>query len=78
MAINISVQYNGGFLPGVIFHTVVDPMLLPLRNPFKRHENMLSLQPMIPPNFSLDSIACIVLHNLTMSACNPTIARKTF
>ena len=27
----------------------VDPMLLPSGNPFKCHEELLSLQPMIPP-----------------------------
>ena len=32
MAINnVSVQYNGGFLPDIIY--TVDPMLLPSRNP---------------------------------------------
>ena len=51
MAINVvvSVQHNGGFLPGIILS--VDPMLLPLGNPFKCHEDiLLSLQSMIPPN----------------------------
>ena len=46
MAINVSVQHNGGFLPGII---VVDPMLQPLGNPLKCHEEVLYLQPMIPP-----------------------------
>ena len=31
-------------------YTVVDPMLLPLGNPFKRHEDVLSLKAMIPPS----------------------------
>ena len=44
MAINVSVQYYGG-----ISYTV-DPMLLPSGNPFKCHEEILYLQPMIPPN----------------------------
>ena len=35
MAINVSVQYNGGFLPR---HYYVDPMLFPSENPFKCHE----------------------------------------
>ena len=47
MAINVSVQYNGGLLPDII--DTVDSMLLPLENPFKCHEGVLSLQPMIPP-----------------------------
>ena len=47
MAINVSVQYNGGLLPDMYY--TVDPMLLPSRNPFKCHEEVLYLQPMIPP-----------------------------
>ena len=46
MAINVSVKHNGGFLPDI---TTVDPMLLPSGNPFKCHEEVLYLQPMIPP-----------------------------
>ena len=45
MAINVSVQYNGGLLPDF----TVDPMLLPSGNPFKCHEEVLYLQPLIPP-----------------------------
>ena len=47
MAINnvVNVQYNGGLLPDTY---TVDPMLLPSGNPFKFHEEVLSLQPMIP------------------------------
>ena len=46
-AINVSsVQHNGvGFSP----YYIVDPMLLPSGNPFKCHEEVLYLQPMIPP-----------------------------
>ena len=48
MAINVSVQYNGGLLLDIILS--VDPMLLPSSgNPFKCHEGVLFLQPMIPP-----------------------------
>ena len=50
MAINIvSVQHNGGFLPGIILF--VDPCNVLLRsgNPFKCHEEVLYLQRMIPP-----------------------------
>ena len=46
MAINVSVQHNGGFSPR---HYTVDPMLLPSRNPIKCHEEVLYLQPLIPP-----------------------------
>ena len=46
MAINVpvSLQYNGGSLPDIILLT----MLLPLGNPIKSHEEVLSLQPMFP------------------------------
>ena len=44
-SIGTVVQCNGGFLR----HDTVDPMLLPSGNPFKCHEEVLSLQPMIPP-----------------------------
>ena len=42
MAINVvvSVQYNGGLLLDIILLN---------RNPFKCHEDVLYLQPMIPP-----------------------------
>ena len=36
-----------GFSPTL--YCFVDPMLLPLGNPIKCHEDVLSLQPMIPP-----------------------------
>ena len=66
MAINVSVQYNGGLLPDIILltlcyfhrgtclnamprHYTVDPMLLPSGNLFKCHEEVLYLQPLIPP-----------------------------
>ena len=56
MAMNvISVQYyNGGLLLDIIY--TVDPRLLPLLgNPFKCHGGeVLSLQPMIPPNKRFD------------------------
>ena len=44
MAINVSVQYNGGLLPGIILFTV-HPRLLPSGNQFKCHVEVLSLQP---------------------------------
>ena len=48
MVINVvSVQYNGGFLSDIILS--VDPISLPSGNPFKFHEEVLYLQPMIPP-----------------------------
>ena len=43
----LSVQHNGGVFPGIIY--TVDPMLLPSGNPFECHEEILYLQPMIPP-----------------------------
>ena len=47
MAIDVSVQYNGGLLPDIIL--TVDPILFPSGNPFKCHEEVLYLQPLIPP-----------------------------
>ena len=44
MAINVSVQYDGGFLPDIILL-----MLLPSGNPFKCHEEVLYFQLLIPP-----------------------------
>ena len=59
MAINASVQqYNGGLLP-----VTVDPMLLPLGNPFKCHGDVLSLQPMIPPR-RFDIFPCVACSGL--------------
>ena len=48
MTINVvvSVQYNGGFLPDMILLT---QCYLPSGNPIKCHEDVLSLQPMVPP-----------------------------
>ena len=40
-------QHNGGFLPGIIL--LIQSMLLPSGNPFECHEEVLFLQPMIPP-----------------------------
>ena len=52
MAINVSVQYNGGFLPDIILLTLHDY----IGEPFGYHEEFLSLQPKFPPksfgNFS--------------------------
>ena len=45
MAINGSVQHEGRFLPDII----LDPMLLRSGNPFKYHDEVWFLQPMIPP-----------------------------
>ena len=47
IAINVNVQYNGGFLPDIIL--TVDPMLSASGNLFKCHEEVLYLQPLIPP-----------------------------
>ena len=46
MAINVSVQYKPWVSPR---YYTVDPMLLPSGNSIKCHEEVLSLQPMIPP-----------------------------
>ena len=47
MAINVSVQYNGELLPDIVLF--VDSMLFPSGNPFICHEEVLYLQPLIPP-----------------------------
>ena len=44
MAINISVQYDGRFLPDII---LLAPRLLPLGSPVKYHVVALYLQPII-------------------------------
>ena len=41
---NVNVQYNGGFLPDIIH-----PMLSASGNLFKCHEEVLYMQPLIPP-----------------------------
>ena len=46
MAINVNVQYNGGLLPDI---HAVDPMLSASGNLFKCHEEVLYLQPLVPP-----------------------------
>ena len=46
-AISVSVQYNGELLPDI--HYTVDPVLFPSGDPFKCHEEVLYLQPLIPP-----------------------------
>ena len=47
MATNVSVRYNGGLLPDIILLT--QSMLFPSGNLFKCHEEVLYLQPLIPP-----------------------------
>ena len=45
MAVDVGVQYNCGFLPDIILLTRCDY----IGEPFKFHEEFLSLQPMFPP-----------------------------
>ena len=53
MAINnVSAQHNGGFLPDIIRLTQCYYHHRGT-NPFKCHEEVLSLQPMIPPKFKM-------------------------
>ena len=47
MAINVSVQYNGGLLPDIILLTQC--YFHRGRNPFKCHDEVLYLQPLIQP-----------------------------
>ena len=51
MAINVNVQYNGGLLPDIILLTQC--YFHRRTNPFKCHEEVLYLQPMIPPNLNV-------------------------
>ena len=51
MAINVNVQYNGGFLPDIILLT---QCYLHSGNLFKCHEEVLYLQPLIPPKKRFD------------------------
>ena len=48
MAIDVSVQYNqlSGLLPDII---LLSQCYFPSGNPFKCHEEVLYLQPLIPP-----------------------------
>ena len=47
MAINVNVQYIGGLLPDIML--LIDPMLSASGNLFECHEEVLYLQPLIPP-----------------------------
>ena len=51
--INVSVQFNGGFLPDMILLTL--SMLLLLANPIKCDEQVLSLQPKCFPPKRFDN-----------------------
>ena len=44
MVINVSVQYNGGFLPDILLVILCDYIV----KPFEYLEEYLSLQPMLP------------------------------
>ena len=48
MEINVSVQYNGGLLPDIILLTQCSY----IGEPVWYHEEVLSLQPMLPPKTS--------------------------
>ena len=54
MAINVSVQHNERWVSPRCFTATVDPMILPSGNPFKCHEEVLYMQPMIPPTKRFD------------------------
>ena len=49
MAINVSVQYDGGFLPDIILLTQCYYHRGTPGNPFKCHEEVLYFQLLIPP-----------------------------
>ena len=54
MAINVSVQHNERWVSPRCFTATGDPMILPSGNPFKCHEEVLYMQPMIPPTKRFD------------------------
>ena len=54
MAINVSVQYSGGFVPDIILLT---QQCYTIGNPFKCHEEVFYSQPMIPPNKRFDTFS---------------------
>ena len=47
MVINVSVPYNGGFLPEIILLTLCDR----IGEPFQYHVELLSFQPMFPTKY---------------------------
>ena len=71
MAINVSVQYDGGFLPDI---SIVDPMLLPSGNPFNCHEEVLYFQP--PRAVLMGTKSCTKI--LILPKIFPTRFRFTF
>ena len=48
MAIDVSVQYNGGFFPDIIMLTLLCDYI---GEPFRYHEDFLSLQQIFPPKY---------------------------
>ena len=52
---NVNVQYNGGLLPDIILLT---QCYFPWGTRFKCHEDVLSLQPMIPPDIFPPCVGC--------------------
>ena len=59
MAVNISVQYNGRFLPDIILLT--RGYYVPSENPFKYHVAVLFLQPM---QQYIITIQCLMINAL--------------
>ena len=53
MEINVSVQYNGGLLPDIILST---RCCSHIGEPFRYHEEVLSLQPIVFPPKPLDAL----------------------
>ena len=50
MVIDVSAQYNGGLLPDVILLALLCDYV---GEPFKYNVELLSLQPIFPPNLNL-------------------------
>ena len=69
MVINVSVQYNGGFLPEIILLTLCDY----IREPFYYHVELLSSQPMFPPKSFDCSGVFLVAFIFLLNSASPFI-----
>ena len=70
MAVNVSVHAHWWVS---LRHDTVDTMLPPSGNPIECHEEVLSLQPMMPPErFEIFSPSRRCSEGLEATGCNPT------
>ena len=76
MAINLSVQYNGGFLPDIIL--LLTQCYHHWGNPIKCHEEVLSLQPMMTPKFFFKHLNVFTFFPLTGGCSEGVVAFRFF